>query len=129
MLQSQNVFGMVSVTSASRYQSIFLMFIQGLILLNSTELAEAVRIGLRILLYIQGFNFAKLRKITLTDVGKSCSSSRFFASQVRLLKALSHYNVLANVCRRMKYISSALAYAKITESFSLNLCKAYAKRA
>ena len=29
------------------------------------------------------------------------------------LKALSHYNVLANVCRRMKYISSTLAYAEI----------------
>ena len=32
---------------------------------------------------------------------------------VRALKALSHYNVLANVCRRMKYISSTLAYAEI----------------
>ena len=29
------------------------------------------------------------------------------------LKALSHYNVLANVCQRMKYISSTLAYAEI----------------
>ena len=29
------------------------------------------------------------------------------------VKALSHYNVLANVCRRMKYISSTLAYAEI----------------
>ena len=29
------------------------------------------------------------------------------------LKALSHYNVLANVCRRMKYISSTLAYAEV----------------
>ena len=28
-------------------------------------------------------------------------------------KALSHYNVLANVCRRMKCISSALAYGEI----------------
>ena len=28
-------------------------------------------------------------------------------------KALSHYNVLANVCRRMKYLSSTLAYAEI----------------
>ena len=28
------------------------------------------------------------------------------------LKALSHYNVLANVCRRMKYVSSTLAYAE-----------------
>ena len=26
---------------------------------------------------------------------------------------LSNYNVLANVCRRMKYISSTLAYAEI----------------
>ena len=31
----------------------------------------------------------------------------------RALKALSHYNVLANVCRRMKDISSTLAYADI----------------
>ena len=31
----------------------------------------------------------------------------------RYLKALSHYNVLANVCRRMKNISSTLAYAEI----------------
>ena len=29
------------------------------------------------------------------------------------VKALSHYNVLANVCRRMKCISSTLAYAEI----------------
>ena len=29
------------------------------------------------------------------------------------IKALSHYNVLANVCRRMKNISSTLAYAEI----------------
>ena len=29
------------------------------------------------------------------------------------LKAVSHYNVLANVCRRMKNISSTLAYAEI----------------
>ena len=29
------------------------------------------------------------------------------------IKALSQYNVLANVCRRMKYISSTLAYAEI----------------
>ena len=28
------------------------------------------------------------------------------------VKALSHYNVLANVCRRMKNISSTLAYAE-----------------
>ena len=31
----------------------------------------------------------------------------------RLLKALSHYNVLANVCQRMKYLSSTLTYAEI----------------
>ena len=30
-----------------------------------------------------------------------------------ILKALSHYNVLANVCRLMKYISSMLAYVDI----------------
>ena len=30
-----------------------------------------------------------------------------------ILKALSHYNVLANVCRRIKYISSTLSYAEI----------------
>ena len=29
------------------------------------------------------------------------------------LKALSHYNVLASVCRRMKNLSSMLAYAEI----------------
>ena len=29
------------------------------------------------------------------------------------LKALSHYNVLANVCRRMKNMPSTLAYAEI----------------
>ena len=37
--------GMVSVTSASRYQSRSLMYIQGLIPRNSTELAEAVPIA------------------------------------------------------------------------------------
>ena len=31
--------------------------------------------------------------------------------KVFMVKALPHYNVLANVCRRMKYISSTLAYA------------------
>ena len=30
-----------------------------------------------------------------------------------LVKALSQYNVLANVRRRMKFISSTLAYAEI----------------
>ena len=30
-----------------------------------------------------------------------------------ILKALSHYNVLANVFRRMKNISNTLAYAEI----------------
>ena len=30
-----------------------------------------------------------------------------------MLKALSHYNVLADVCRRMKNISNTLAYAEI----------------
>ena len=29
------------------------------------------------------------------------------------LKALSHYNVLVNVCRHMKNISSTLTYAEI----------------
>ena len=29
------------------------------------------------------------------------------------VKALSNYNVLANVCRRMKNISNTLAYAEI----------------
>ena len=29
-----------------------------------------------------------------------------------MLKALSHYNVLANVCQRIKYISSTLAYVE-----------------
>ena len=40
-------------------------------------------------------------------------SYHFWISDVLRLKALSHYNVLANVCRRMKYISSTLAYAEI----------------
>ena len=30
------------------------------------------------------------------------------------LKALPYYNVLANACRRMNYISSTLAYAEIS---------------
>ena len=35
------------------------------------------------------------------------------SNQTNKLKALSHYNVLANVCRRMKYIYSTLAFAEI----------------
>ena len=56
-----------------------------------------------------------------TDLQKSIDFllNPFFVFQndlyVNLLyfKALSHYNVLANVCRRMKNISSTLAYAEI----------------
>ena len=49
------------------------------------------------------------------------------------LKALAHYNVLANVCWQMKNISSTLTYAeielkKVRESLSLNLYKVYAKQ-
>ena len=36
-----------------------------------------------------------------------------YVRSIEFVKALSHYNVLANVCRRMKYISSTLAYAEI----------------
>ena len=38
---------------------------------------------------------------------------QFLLSPNAYLKALSHYNILANVCRRMKYISITLAYAEI----------------
>ena len=38
---------------------------------------------------------------------------RFSGNVMTSIKVLSHYNVLANVCRRMKYISSTLAYAEI----------------
>ena len=48
-----------------------------------------------------------------------------------MLKAMPHYNVLANVCRRMKNISSTPAYAeidlKIRENIILNMYKASAK--
>ena len=43
----------------------------------------------------------------------SINSHKFYTGGYIDLKALSHYNVLANVRRRMKYISSTLAYAEI----------------
>ena len=45
--------------------------------------------------------------------GLSVTSQDSTTEPLRSLKALSHYNVLANVCRRMKYLSSTLAYAEI----------------
>ena len=37
----------------------------------------------------------------------------YYLRSVVVKALLSNYNVLANVCRRMKYISSTLAYAEI----------------
>ena len=45
--------------------------------------------------------------------GYDLSNGCIHAEIHQYLKALSHYNVLADVCRRMNNISSTLAYAEI----------------
>ena len=53
-------------------------------------------------------------KKILYDISTDDITIRLFViCALKRLKALSHYNALANVCRRMKNISSTLAYAEI----------------
>ena len=63
-------------------------------------------LGLRVVFCVFIYSFICLLYIHLFIIFISEIHSYFS-------KALSHYNVLANVCRRMKYISSTLAYVEI----------------
>ena len=80
--------------------------------MQSTAVKLELKLKAIIELLSKGMCFSVERSLFLVPFSLSRYSGKGnrYAFTIGLLKAPSHYNVLGNVCRRMKYISSTLAY-------------------